>query len=82
MINKKRNTYFITFATRKIKTFIESWSSCYTLIGILHSRTLNSNINGLHEKALKIVYSDFRSTFDNLLEKNTSVSIYIRTLGN
>ena len=30
---------------------------------MLHSRTLNNKITRLHERALKIVYSDYKSSF-------------------
>ena len=35
---------------------------------MLHSRSLNDKINRLHERALKIVYSDYKSSFNTLLE--------------
>ena len=43
---------------------------------MFHSRTLNNKINRLHEKALRIVYGDYKSKFDELLEKDSSFSIY------
>ena len=47
---------------------------------MFHSRTLNNKINQLHEKALRIVYGDFKSKFDELLEKDSSFSIYHRNI--
>ena len=35
---------------------------------MFHSRTVNHEINQLHKKALEIVYSDFKTKFDELLE--------------
>ena len=35
---------------------------------MFHSRTLNNKINRLQEKALRIVYGDYKSKFDELLE--------------
>ena len=43
---------------------------------MFHSRTLNNKINRLHEKALRIEYGDYRSKFDELLEKDSSFSIH------
>ena len=43
---------------------------------MFHSRLLNSKINRLHERALKIVYDDDVSTFDQLLAMNKSFCIH------
>ena len=45
---------------------------------MFHWRTLNNEIKRLHEKTLRIVYSDFKANFDELLEKDYSFSIYHR----
>ena len=34
---------------------------------MFHNRTLNSKINGLHERALRIVYDNYELSFDELL---------------
>ena len=47
---------------------------------MFHSRTLNNKINQLHEKALKIVYGDYKSKFDEILEKDGSFSIHHRNI--
>ena len=47
---------------------------------MFHSRTLNNKINRLHEKALRIVYGDYKSKFDELLEKDSSFSIHHRNI--
>ena len=39
-----------------------------------------NKINLLHEKRLRIVYSDKTSSFKELLEKDGSISIHIRNL--
>ena len=44
------------------------------------SRTLNNRINRLHERALRIVYRDYTSTFSSLLENDNSVSIHVKSL--
>ena len=40
-----------------------------------HCRTLNNRINGLHERTLRLVYSNFSSTFSELLIKDNAVKI-------
>ena len=52
-----------------LKTFIESQSNYCPLIWMFHSRTINNKINRLHERALRIVYSDLKSSFEGLLMK-------------
>ena len=44
------------------------------------SRTLNNHINGLHKRALSLVYNNFSSSFSELLEKDKSVTIHHRNL--
>ena len=45
-----------------------------------HSRTNNSKINRLHERGLRIVCNDKQSSFNELLEKDGSVSIHMRNI--
>ena len=52
----------------------------YGMVWMFHSRTLNNKINELHERALRLVYKDHNSTFDQLLLPDKSYSIYDRTL--
>ena len=41
-----------------------------------YSRSLNNRINTLHERALRLVYYDFTSSFTELLKKDNSVTIH------
>ena len=59
------------------KTFVESQLNYCPLIWMLHSTTLNIKINRLYEQALRIVYCDYKSLFNNLLEKDVSLSTII-----
>ena len=45
-----------------------------------HSRTLNDKINKLHEWALRLVYDDRQSTFEELLTIDKSVTIHHKNL--
>ena len=63
-----------------MKAFIESQFGYCPLIWMFHSRKLNNVINRIHERALRIVYKDHNSTFQELLNKDDSVSIHHRNL--
>ena len=45
-----------------------------------HSRALNNKINGLQDRCLRLLYNDKQLTFEELLEKDDSVTIHIRNL--
>ena len=45
---------------------------------MFHSRNLNSRVNKLHERALRMVYEDYASSFTELLEKDNSATIHNR----
>ena len=63
-----------------MKSFVTSQFSYCPLIWMFHSRRLNNKINSIHERALKITYQDNTSTFQELLNKDNSVSIHHRNL--
>ena len=45
-----------------------------------HSRALNNKINKLHERALRLVYTDKNLTFEQMLEKDGSFTIHQKNL--
>ena len=47
---------------------------------MFHNRLINNKINRLHERCLRIVYNDNQSTFEELLEKDNTVSVHQRNL--
>ena len=63
-----------------MKSFITSQFSYCPLIWMFHSWRLNNNINSIHERALRITYGDQKSTFQELLIKDNSVSVHHRNL--
>ena len=63
-----------------VKSFIMSQFGYCPLIWMFHSRGLNNKINSIHERALRITYGDKTSTFQQLLEKDNSVSVHHRNL--
>ena len=44
---------------------------------MFHYRSIN---NKIHERVLRIVYNDFKLSFENLLEKDGTVSIHVKNL--
>ena len=63
-----------------MKAFVESQFSYCPLIWMLYSRALNSKINCIHERALRITYNDKSSTFQELLDNDNSVLIHHRNI--
>ena len=47
---------------------------------MFHSRRLNKKINNVYEKALRIVYSGYISTFQRLQDKDTSFSVHHKNI--
>ena len=67
---------------RKIlmNAFSNSQFSYCPIIWICHSRIINKKINRLLEKCLRIIYCNKQSSFEELLEKDSFVSIHERNI--
>ena len=63
-----------------LKTFIESQFSYCPLIWMFCSGTMNRKINHIHERALRIVYRDYESSFEDLLKKDKSLTFHHRNI--
>ena len=63
-----------------MNAFFKSQFVYCSLSWTFHSRTLNNMINRLHERCLRLIYSDNASSFTALLEINTSVSVHHRDI--
>ena len=63
-----------------MKSFIISQFSYCPLICMTHSRGLNKKMNHIHERALRIFYKDFSTSFEGLLAKDKSVTIHNQNL--
>ena len=50
------------------------------LIWMFSSRRSNNLINRIHERSLRTVYNDTSSTFQELLQRNRSVSIHHKNI--
>ena len=62
-----------------MKTFVES-QLYYPLVWMFHNRSFNNEINRIDERALRITYDDKSSSFQNLLEKDNSITIRHRNI--
>ena len=58
------------------KTFFDSQFKYCPLTWMFYSRTTNNKINKLHKRALRRVYDDYVSTFEELLEKDISFTVH------
>ena len=50
------------------------------MVWMFHSRKLHERINHVHERALRTVYKDFHSSFQELLIEDNSLNIHHRNL--
>ena len=63
--------------------FFDSQFNYCPLVSMCHGRRNNTKNNNLHERHLRLIYSDKKSSYDELLGKDGSVSIrhrYIQAL--
>ena len=69
---------FLTFEKKRliVKAFIESQFKYCPLVWLFHSREANNKVNKLHERALRIIYDDYASSFHELLVKDRSFSVH------
>ena len=77
-----RLAHYMSFEQRKLimNSFITSQFSYCPLVWMFHSRRLNHRINRIQERALRIVYRDYNSSFTELLLKDGSLTIHQRNL--
>jgi DNA-binding protein len=77
-----RVSKFMTQEKLKIvmKTFIMSQFNYCSLVWMFHSRTLNTKINKLHERALRLAYKNDSLSFQELLELDNSFTVHERNI--
>ena len=63
-----------------LNAFITAQFSYASVIWMFHSRKANNRINRIHERALRLAYKDYTSTFDELLLKDNSFKVHHRNL--
>ena len=73
-----RLTNILPFSKMKLlmESFVKAQFSYCPLVWMFSNRTLNSRINKLQERSLRILYKDDISTFEELLEKDNSITIH------
>ena len=62
------------------KKFVTSQFNYCPLVWMCHSRTLNNRIDNIRLRALRIVYQDKKSSFEELLQKDNSVTVHMKNL--
>ena len=73
--------FFTISCTKNVnQAFFASQFSYCPLVWMFHHRQINIRINGLHYRALRMVYQDENSSFEELLRKDGSVTIHHRNL--
>ena len=65
---------------RIMRAFISSQFGYCPLVWFFCSRKINNRMNRIQNRALTVIYKDYVSTFAQLLEKDSSVSIHSRNL--
>ena len=71
-------TPYMDFTKRRllVNVFFYSQSNYYQLVWMCNNRTNNNKINRLHERCLRLIYNDKKSSFKDLLHKDRSVSMH------
>ena len=77
-----RVTPYMTLEKKKIvvNSFFNAQFNYCPLIWMLHRRKNNNKIKHLHERCLRLIYSDKKSSYENLLQKDNSISIYHKNI--
>ena len=79
-----RATPYMTIEKRKLlmNSFFNAQLNYCPLTWMLHSRCNNNKIKHLHGRCLRLIYCDKNSSYEELLEKDGSVSIHHRNIQN
>ena len=77
-----RITPYMTLEKKKLvmNSFFNAHFNYSPLIWMLHSRKNSNKIKYLHERCLRLIYSDKKSSYENLLENDNSVSIHHKNI--
>ena len=71
---------YMSIPKRKLimNSFFTSQFNYCPLVWMCHSRSMNSKTSRLNETCLHIIYNDKSSSFEELLEKDKSVTIHVK----
>ena len=77
-----RHSSILNFEKRRIllKSFVESQFGFSPLAWMFHDRGVEHQINRVHERALRCVYRDDVSTFEQLLQNDNSCNMHHRNI--
>ena len=77
-----RATPYMNLQKRKVlmNAFFNAQFNYCPLIWMLHSRQNNNKIKHLHERCLRLIHNDKLSSYEELLEKDGSVSIHHKNI--
>ena len=64
------------------KAFVESQFKCCSLTWMFHGHKTNYKINRLQERALRLIYNDHISSFEELLSKDGTYTIHEQNIQN
>ena len=65
-----------------MRAFINSQFQYCPLAWMFHSRKLRHKIDKIQERALRVTYQDYESSFEVLMEKDRSITVHQRNLQN
>ena len=63
-----------------MNSFFNSQFNYCPLVWMFHRRSINNKINSLRKRVFRIVNNDFKSSFENILEKGATASIHVKNL--
>ena len=63
-----------------MNSFFNSQFNYFSVIWMFQNRHFSNKIHRIHERCLRLVYSDKQSRFEELLDKDSSVSIRHRNI--
>ena len=77
-----RMSVYLSKAKRRylMNAFIKCYFSYCPLIWMFHTRALEQRINRLHERCLRIIYSDTTSSFEDLLKLDKSSTFHQKAI--
>ena len=77
-----RITAYMNLTKRELmmNSFFTSQFNYCPLLWMCHNCTINNRTNSLHERCLRIVYNDNKSSFQELLDKDKDVTIHVKNV--
>ena len=82
LIAIRRYQHLLTFRQKKIalSSFVHCHFAYAPLVWMFHSREINNRINRIYKKALRILYDDCISSFEDLLRRDEGFTVHERNI--